>query len=76
MDNALGGSTRLEIDDSWGLAALIGTDITINEHWFFNTALWYVEIDADATLKTNGVRRDIDIKIDPWVFFVGVGKKF
>ena len=76
LEAALGGNTRLDIDDSWGLAAQIGTDITINDNWFFNTAIWYVDIDADATLKTNGVRRDVDIDIDPWVFFAGIGRKF
>lgn len=76
LETALGGNTRLDIDDSWGLAAQIGTDISINDNWFFNTAIWYVDIDADATLKTNGVRRDVDIDIDPWVFFVGIGRKF
>ncbi len=76
LETALGGDTKLDIDDSWGLAAQIGTDISINENWFFNTALWYVDIDADATLKTNGVRRDVDIDIDPWVFFVSIGRKF
>jgi outer membrane protein len=76
LETALGGNTRLDIDDSWGLAAQIGTDISINNDWFVNTAIWYVDIDADATLKTNGVNRDVDIDIDPWVFFVGIGRSF
>ena len=76
LESALGGDTRLDIDDSVGLAAQIGTDISINDHWFINTAVWYVDIDADATLKTNGVDRDVDIDIDPWVMFLGIGRTF
>lgn len=59
-----------------GLAAQVGTDYTINNNWFINTALWYIDIEADATLKTNGVSRDANIDIDPWVLFAGIGRKF
>ena len=76
LETALGGSTRLDIDDSWGLAAQVGADYSINESWFLNAGIWYVDIDADATLKTNGVDRDVDIDIDPWVFFMGIGRSF
>lgn len=76
LENALGGSTKLDIDDSWGLAAQIGMDYSLNDKWFINSALWYIDIDADATLKTNGVARDVDIEIDPWVLFAGIGRKF
>jgi outer membrane protein len=76
LENALGGKTRLDIDDSWGLAAQAGADFLINENWFLNASIWYIDIDADATLSTGGVDRDIDIDIDPWVFFTGIGRKF
>lgn len=76
LEAALGGNTRLDIDDSWGLAAQAGIDYSINDNWFLNTAIWYVDIDADATLKTHGISRDVDIEIDPWVIFTGIGRKF
>jgi len=76
LETALGGDTKLDIDDSWGLAAQVGMDYSLNDNWFINTAVWYVDIDADATLKTNGMARDVDIDIDPWVFFTGIGRKF
>ena len=76
LETALGGSTDLEVDDSWGLAAQVGVDISINDSWLVNAAVWYVDIDADATLSTGAVDRDVDIDIDPWVFFIGIGKKF
>ena len=76
LETALGGNTRLDIDDSLGLAAHVGADISINDKWFFNAAVWYADIDADATLKTNGINRDVDIEIDPWVYFIGIGRTF
>ncbi len=76
LETALGGSTDLDVDDSWGLAAQVGVDVSINDSWLVNAAVWYVDIDADATLSTGAVNRDVDIDIDPWVFFIGIGKKF
>ncbi len=76
LETALGGDTKLDIDDSWGLAAHIGMDYSLNDNWFLNTAVWYIDIDADAKLKTNDVTRDINIDIDPWVIFTGIGRKF
>ena len=76
LESALGGKTRLDVDDSWGLAAQAGVDFSMNDNWFLNTAIWYIDIDADATLTTAGVDRDVDIDIDPWVFFAGIGRKF
>ena len=76
LETALGGSTDLDVDDSWGLAAQAGVDFSLNESWMFNASVWYIDIDADATLSTGSVDRDVDIDIDPWVFFIGIGKKF
>lgn len=76
LDAALGGATDLEIDDSFGFSAQVGIDYFITESFFLNTSLWYVDIDQDAELTTGNVRREVDIDIDPWVIFVGIGKKF
>ncbi|MEM7304362.1 MAG: OmpW family outer membrane protein [Pseudomonadota bacterium] len=76
LDNALGGNTDLDIDDSWGPAVQAGLDVSVTENIILNASLWYVDIEADATLKTGGTSRDVDIDIDPWVFFLGVGMTF
>lgn len=76
LDTALGGSTDLDIDDSWGPAVQAGMDYMVTDKIIVNASVWYIDIEADATLKTNGVSRDVDIDIDPWVFFLGVGMKF
>ncbi|NJN48361.1 MAG: outer membrane beta-barrel protein [Candidatus Competibacteraceae bacterium] len=76
LENALGGKTDLELDDSWGLAAQAGVDVVFKDNWFANLTAWYVDIETEATLKTNGVKRKVDVDIDPWVLMLSVGTSF
>lgn len=67
----------LELDDSWGLALEAGVDWKLGENWMLNTAVWYIDIETDATLETNlGTIHEVDVDIDPWVYMVGVGYRF
>ncbi len=69
---ALAGST-MSLDDSWGLAAQAGVDVDINQDWFFNADLRYMQIDTTASISGVG---DIDVDINPWVIGLGVGTTF
>lgn len=69
---ALAG-TSLKLDDSFGLAVEAGVDVDINKDWFFNASLWRMDIDTEADSSLLG---KFDVAIDPWVLFVGVGKRF
>lgn len=69
---ALAG-TSLELDDSFGLAAQAGVDMDINDKWFFNADVRYIDIDTTATSSALGT---VDVSIDPWVFTLGVGTTF
>ena len=63
----------LKLDDSWGLAAQAGVDYAVSDNVVLNAAVWYIDIDSDASL--NGA--DIGtVEIDPWVYMVGVGYKY
>ena len=62
----------ISLDDSWGWAAQAGTDIEINKNWFANVDLRYINIETTATTNLGTV----DVKINPWVFSVGVGTRF
>ncbi len=71
------GKTSIDLDDSWGLAVMGGVDMDINESWFFNASLWYIDIETDATLDTaNAGRLKVNVDIDPWVVMLGVGTRF
>ncbi|WP_372994292.1 OmpW/AlkL family protein [Marinobacter sp.] len=73
--------TDIELDDSFGLAAEIGADYMITENIGVNAAIWYADIDTEATINAyvDGSKFDtstIDVDIDPWVYMVGVSYKF
>ncbi|KAA3631591.1 MAG: outer membrane protein OmpW [Proteobacteria bacterium] len=71
-EKATAAITSIELDDSWGLAVQAGLDADINDKWFFNASLRY--IDIETTAKTN--LGNIDVDINPWVMSVGVGMRF
>lgn len=67
----LGGD--LSLDDSFGLAAQIGVDYDINEKWFLNADIRYINIETTAEIAAVGTS---NVDINPTVFSVGVGYKF
>lgn len=83
--NFAGGTSSLDIDDSFGAAFQAGMDMQITEKWFTNLDLRYIFIDADADIKTTTFdsqgaptvfNSNFDLSIDPWVFSWTVGFKF
>ena len=70
--------TKIKIDsDSWGWALQAGLDVNLKDGWLINADVKYVTIDTDVKLKTGATWTKIDsLDINPWVFGVGIGKKF
>ena len=61
--------------------AEIGLDYMITENVGINAAVWWIDIDTEATINAyagNAVAdtSTIDVDIDPWVYMVGVSYKF
>ncbi len=50
-----------------------GIDFDVNENWFFNVDVKYIDINTDVTIN-NAITADVDI--DPWVFGIGIGRRF
>lgn len=78
--NAITGN-KIKVDsDSWGYALQAGFDINLKDGWLINADVKYITMDTDVKLKgaaTGNVWRKIDsLDIDPWVFGIGIGKKF
>ena len=69
---ALDGS-RLSLDDSVGLALQVGVDIDINDRWFTNVDVRYMDIDSKAKLNGNSIGT---VAIDPWLVGVNLGVRF
>ncbi|TCK19566.1 outer membrane protein [Thiogranum longum] len=71
-NGALSG-TQLDLDDSFGLAAEAGLDYDIGNGTLISAQVWYARIGTTADSSAAG---KADVDIDPWVFMLGVGKKF
>ena len=64
-------------NDSWGYALQAGVDINLKDGWLINADIKYIDLDTDVKLRTAGGWTKIDsLDINPWVFGLGVGKKF
>ena len=66
---ALTGSD-LSLDDSIGLALQLGADFDVNENWFVNVDLRYIDIESDAELDGGSLTT---VEIDPWVVGLNLG---
>lgn len=69
---------ELKLEDSWGVAVEAGVDFPINDHWMVNAAIYWIDIDTEATVDLPSVNAStsFDVEIDPWVFNVGVAYRF
>lgn len=66
--------TDLDVDDSFGLAAQLGTDIVISDTMFLNIDVRWADIDADVEISPVGLA--FDVEIDPMVYSLALGWKF
>ncbi|MGD8162610.1 outer membrane protein OmpW [Pantoea sp. FN0307] len=70
------GLSDLSVKNSWGMAGQVGLDYEIDQDWMLNMSVWYMDIDTEVKFKAGGQQQNIDTRIDPWVFFFGVGYRF
>ncbi len=66
----------LDLDDSWGVAVQAGVDYPITENLSLNAGIWWIDIDTEATVKTDVGNVKFDVELDPWVYNVGIAWKF
>lgn len=74
---ALAG-TKIKVDsDSWGYALQAGFDVNLKDGWLINADIKYVTIATDVKANVGGNWTKVDsLDINPWVFGIGIGKKF
>lgn len=74
------GFSRLELDDSYGLALQVGADYMLTDKWMVNAQIRYIDIETDATVKgptaLNIQKTKVNVDVDPWVYMIGLGYKF
>ncbi len=80
MDNAFnGGNTisNLKLDSSFGLVGQMGIDYDLGNNLFFNLDVKYMRIGTTATFSSQALGNvNTDVDINPWVFGIGIGKRF
>lgn len=70
------GPTTIDVDDSVGVAFQVGVDYDLNDRWFLNADVKYIQIDTTATLNSGGAINTVDVDLDPIVAGVGIGFRF
>ncbi|WP_175653500.1 OmpW/AlkL family protein [Pseudomonas sp. Marseille-P9899] len=74
------GFSNMKLKNSVGLAGQLGMDYLINDHLIVNAAVWYVDINTEATIDGPSAlsigKTKVDVEVDPWVYMVGLGYKF
>ena len=70
--NIAGGAVTLD-SNSWGLAAQGGVDVPIGGGWLLNADLKWVQIGTNVYAGGSDLGK---FKVDPWLFGIGIGKRF
>ncbi len=66
-------ASSLELDDSWGAAGQIGADVSLNDNWFLNLVVRYVDMDSDVERDGSDIGT---VEIDPFIYQAQVGYRF
>ena len=79
--NALAGNDIRVDSNMFGLVAQAGVDINLKDGWLINADVKYVTMNTDVEARlgagNTGAWTKIDnLDINPWVFGIGIGKKF
>jgi len=76
-------STKLKLDDSIGIAFEAGVDYMLSENFGLNAAIWWADINTDATITAYDASGNFaaetdkfEVEIDPMVYMVGFTYKF
>ncbi len=70
------GTTKVNLDGSVGIAFQVGADYRIDDKWFLNVDVKFIDIDTEATLNTGGLINTVDVDLDPFVAGFGIGRRF
>lgn len=70
------GLSGVDLDSSWGYVLQAGADYRINERWYLNADLKYIDMSTTATANSLLGPVRVDVDVDPLVIGVGVGYRF
>ncbi len=79
LDGIVGGvtNTDLDLDNSFGFAANVGIDWSINDRWGVNTSVWFLDINSEAEVYVNGnLATTVGVAVDPVLYTLGLTYRF
>lgn len=75
--NDAAGLKNLSLDNSFGFSAQLGVDYMVNDQWFINGSVRWIDIDTEASFNLNGTPGSVSsIEIDPMVYTISLGYRF
>lgn len=63
----------LDLGGSLGWAGDIGADLMLNDNWFLNASIRYIDLKTKAKLDGDSIGK---VNISPWVYSANVGFRF
>ena len=76
VKTTLGPRASADLDPSIGLALQVGMDIAMDKNWFLNLDMKYINMKTDASISTTAGKVKVNVDIDPWIYGVGIGRRF
>lgn len=70
------GPTEVSIDQSYGIVFQAGADIPINDRFFANFDVKFMDVDTTGKVKSIGIVNTVDLALDPLLFGFGFGARF
>jgi outer membrane protein len=73
--------SKLDLDDSVGVALELGVDYMLSENVGLNAAIWWVDLETDATITALAGDVEVgeittEVEIDPMVYMAGFIYRF
>lgn len=77
LDAVIGASeVDLDLDNSFGLSAQAGVDIPFAKNWAISLAVWYIDLQTNATVSTDVGDVNFKTDINPFVYHLGIAHRF
>lgn len=73
---ASGGPTKIELSDSFGLAAQVGASYKVTDQWSLIGSVATAKVKSDMTATTGSIERKTTIDFRPVVYTLGLGYSF
>lgn len=67
---------RVSYGDSVGLVGQIGVDVCLCDRWSLNFDLKKIYMDSEVHVEKNGTSDKACVRLNPWIFGVGIGYRF